>query len=192
MAMAISQMVWATFITIINMWFTCRDGLRPWVSWAFVHSDFGRVDQFPTLFIAQPIWVFVYAMFWTVPLTALMFFLFFAFGQDAVKEYKACVGVVRRVVHLLEKKAATAQSVQSSAAPAFAPQFLKMDRRSMAVSDTCTDTNTMHSKPAYDDDIPLSPHSLSSTFVPSSYEAPAYDHKFYAPSDHKPDVGHMA
>ncbi|KAJ7243441.1 putative fungal pheromone GPCR, STE3-type [Mycena rebaudengoi] len=80
MAMAIVQMVWATFVTGTNMWLSCRDGLRPWISWADVHSNFGRVAAFPRVFIPQEQWAWTYFIFWTVPLTALMFFAFFASG----------------------------------------------------------------------------------------------------------------
>ncbi|KAJ6522339.1 Rcb2.42 [Mycena vulgaris] len=170
MAMAIVQMVWATFLTVTNMWLTCRDGLRPWISWADVHSNFGRIAAFPTAFIPAKQWAWTYFIFWTVPLTAVIFFAFFAFGQDAVKEYRACVGAVRRAVRLPEKeKAGPGQSL-----PAFAPRFPTTDRKSHSASseyETETDSHTLHSKPT--GDFPLTPLSTSS--FGTTVNAPDYD-----------------
>jgi pheromone a factor receptor len=53
MGLTLTQMLWATFVTIANMWFTVSPGLRPWVSWAYVHSGFSRMGVFPRLFIPQ-------------------------------------------------------------------------------------------------------------------------------------------
>ncbi|KAJ7908603.1 Rcb2.42 [Mycena leptocephala] len=200
MAMAIVQMFWATFLTVTNMWLTCRGGLRPWISWADVHSNFGRVGVFPRLFIPQEQWAWTYFIFWTLPITAVMFFSFFAFGQDAMKEYKACFGTARRVLRIPEK--AKAKPLQSI--PEFAPRFPRTDRKSTATSssDAETHTNSMHSKPIHD--IPLTPRSTSSfgTDIPS-YEMHAnydYDshsmHKAGSLSEahfpHKHDVNDMA
>jgi pheromone a factor receptor len=200
MAMAIVQMFWATFLTVTNMWLTCRGGLRPWISWADVHSNFGRVGVFPRLFIPQEQWAWTYFIFWTLPITAVMFFSFFAFGQDAMKEYKACFGTARRVLRIPEK--AKARPLQSI--PEFAPRFPRTDRKSTATSssDAETHTNSMHSKPIHD--IPLTPRSTSSfgTDIPS-YEMHAnydYDshsmHKAGSLSEahfpHKHDVNDMA
>ncbi|KAJ7718742.1 Rcb2.42 [Mycena metata] len=154
MSMAIAQMFWATFLTVTNMWLTCGGGLRPWISWADVHSDFGRIGVFPRAFIPVDQWNWTYFIFWTVPITAVMFFSFFAFGQDAMKEYTACFGIARRVLHIPEK----VKPVQS--ATAFAPRFPTIDRKSTTTSGYTTDADTVQSKLTHD--IPLTPHSTSS------------------------------
>ncbi|KAJ7649292.1 Rcb2.42 [Mycena rosella] len=179
MAMAIVQMVWATFITVINMWLTCRDGLRPWISWADVHSNFGRIAAFPRVFIPAEQWAWTYFIFWTLPLTAVMFFSFFAFGQDAVKEYRACFGAVRRIVHLPEK----ANPVQSF--NSFAPRFPKAGRQSTAASDhaPATETDTVYSKAAADD-FALTPRSTFSFGTSPPYDAHGA-HDYDAHSMHK-------
>ncbi|KAJ7431628.1 putative fungal pheromone GPCR, STE3-type [Mycena galericulata] len=198
MAMAIAQMVWATFLTVTNMWLTCQGGLRPWISWANVHSDFGRIGIFPAAFIPAVQWAWTYFIFWTVPITALMFFSFFAFGQDAVKEYRACFGAVRRVIRIPEKSKTT-QSI-----PSFAPRFPQTDRKSNTASDfdEDIDTNSLRSKPT--DDIPLTPRSTSSfgTVVPAYAAHGAHDpdtHSTHKPASisepyfhHKHDANDMA
>ncbi|KAJ7085505.1 putative fungal pheromone GPCR, STE3-type [Mycena belliarum] len=180
MAMALSQMIWATFLTITNMVLTVGGGLRPWTSWADVHSNFGRIAVFPTVFIPETQWRWTYFIFWTVPLTALMFFAFFAFGQDAVKEYRAVFGAVRRIAHLPEKeKAAPAHTL-----PSFTrlPAPKRMSGRG-ASSDFGTHTDkTLHSKPQ--GDFPLTPRSTSSFGT----SVPEYDARDYGDvhSLHKP------
>ncbi|KAJ6487398.1 Rcb2.42 [Mycena vitilis] len=193
MAMAIAQMVWATFVTVTNMWLTLRDGVRPWISWADVHSDFGRIGVFPHVFIPAEQWAWTYFIFWTVPITALMFFSFFAFGQDAMKEYKAVFGATRRVLRIPEK----AKPVPSFAP--FAPRFPTSERKQSSATDA-TDIDTIHSKAIHD--IPLSPRSTSSfgTTIPSYDTHGDYDihsmHKQASFSEthfpHKDDVNDMA
>ena len=95
MAMAIVQMFWGALLIGINMWFTCRSGLRPWTGWADVHSNFSRVALFPTLLIPLSVLRWTYFLWWTIPISSVIFFAFFAFGQDAVKEYVACFRWVR-------------------------------------------------------------------------------------------------
>lgn len=102
MAMAIVQMFWGALLIGINMWFTCRSGLRPWTGWADVHSNFSRVALFPTLLIPPSVLRWTYFLWWTIPISSVIFFAFFAFGQDAVKEYVACFRWVRS--NLLRQK----------------------------------------------------------------------------------------
>jgi pheromone a factor receptor len=97
-AMAIVQMCWGVLVFSSNMWFTCRTGLREWISWDDVHSDFGRVAQYPSAIIPPFVQQFTFFMWWTIPASALLFFVFFAFGQDAMKEYIDCFRWVRHFV----------------------------------------------------------------------------------------------
>ena len=95
MAMAIVQMFWGAVVIGFNMWFTCRQGLRPWTGWADVHYNFSRVGLFPTLLFPPQVLLWTYFAWWTIPISSGLFFIFFAFGQDAVKEYGACFAWVR-------------------------------------------------------------------------------------------------
>ncbi|KAJ7732969.1 Rcb2.42 [Mycena metata] len=102
MAMSLVQMIWVTIVTVSNMVFTLREGLRPWISWADVHSDFGRIGVSPTAFIPAQTLLIIYLSWWAIPISALLFAGFFAFGEDAKREYSvywhATVRVVRRVL----------------------------------------------------------------------------------------------
>ncbi|KAJ7061156.1 Rcb2.42 [Mycena amicta] len=202
MAMALVQMLWATAITVFNMFFTISTtGVRPWISWADVHSDFGRIGVYPRAFTPESFRRPTFFTFWAVPATAFIFFIFFAFGQDAVKEYKAVVGVVRRVARIPEKEKKQ-QRLQSI--PSFVTRFPQLDRKGGSSVDSHT-TITSSSKHAVDFgayDIPLTPASGSSFgTVIAAYgsHGPAYTDDGHRDSFYKPppphfpaDVGDMA
>lgn len=98
MAMAIVQMFWVVLLVVFNMWFTCRSGLRQWVNWQNVHFNFSRVGLFPDILIPPFVRRWTYFSWWSLPASGVIFFVFFAFGQDALKEYAACFHWVQRVV----------------------------------------------------------------------------------------------
>ncbi|TEB23050.1 STE3-domain-containing protein [Coprinellus micaceus] len=100
-AMSIVQMFWGIAIMSFNMWFTLRTGLRPWISWADVHSDWHRIDAFRTIFIPKQVVLVTHVLWWTIPVSTWLFFVFFSFGEDAVKEYKRCgVWIKERVFRM--------------------------------------------------------------------------------------------
>jgi pheromone a factor receptor len=101
MAMSLVQMFWGFGIITFSMWFTMKRGLRPWISWEDVHSNFSRVGLFPTLLIPPKELLYTYMLWWAVPISSFLFFVFFSFGQDAMKEYHACYIWVRRTLFRL-------------------------------------------------------------------------------------------
>lgn len=89
MLMSVIQMVWSLSITTYVLWFTLMAvPLRPWTGWADVHSDFSRVDTYPILFIPQVVLTSYYASWWVLPASTFIFVAFFAFGREAVEDYK--------------------------------------------------------------------------------------------------------
>ncbi|EPQ55602.1 STE3-domain-containing protein [Gloeophyllum trabeum ATCC 11539] len=98
LALSLAEMFWGLLVTILNMRFSLQAGLRPWISWENVHSDFSRINQYPLLAIPSTALSWTLFLWWTVPVSAMLFFLFFAFGEDAMREYRAAVGWVRRTV----------------------------------------------------------------------------------------------
>lgn len=88
MSMSVVQMVWAVLVTSLDMWFSCQHGLRPWISWENVHSGFSQIAYFPTVLIPRESLRWTYALWWTVPFSALLFVSFFAFGEETVKGYR--------------------------------------------------------------------------------------------------------
>ncbi|KAJ6476698.1 Rcb2.42 [Mycena vitilis] len=78
---------WEGIVMGIVYGLTFKSPLRPYTSWADVHSDFSRVDQFPAAFIPSDVLVWTYVSWWTIPISAFIFFCAFSFGEDAAKEY---------------------------------------------------------------------------------------------------------
>ena len=98
MIMALFEMFWGIVVTACNMWFTCRYGMRPWTYWADVHSNFSRIALYPTLVIPSFDLTWTYYLWWTVPVSGYVFTAFFAFGEDAMQEYAACIAWIRSKV----------------------------------------------------------------------------------------------
>ncbi|KZP27528.1 fungal pheromone STE3G-protein-coupled receptor [Athelia psychrophila] len=98
MLMAVVEMAMGLAITTLDTWSNYQYGMRPWTSWADVHSNFGRIGQFPWILVPQSGRMWDLGMWWTIPLSSLIFFAFFGFGEEAVKEYGKCGAWIRRVV----------------------------------------------------------------------------------------------
>ncbi|EGN92608.1 hypothetical protein SERLA73DRAFT_65462, partial [Serpula lacrymans var. lacrymans S7.3] len=97
MLMAVVEMVWNLIITSYTLWFSSLD-FRPWKNWDYVHSNFSRIDLYATLFTPQIVITNYYLVWWIVPASTFIFVAFFAFGKDAIDEYKACFISFRRKV----------------------------------------------------------------------------------------------
>ncbi|KAJ7723232.1 pheromone A receptor-domain-containing protein [Mycena metata] len=87
MAIAIVLALWEATVIGIIFGITFEGGLQPCASWADVHFDFSRIDQFPAAFIPSDVLVWTYISWWTIPISGYSFFCFFAFGEGAKKEY---------------------------------------------------------------------------------------------------------
>jgi Pheromone A receptor len=91
MLMSAMQMVWSVTVTSYTLWFTTISiPMRPWTNWADVHSDWLRIDTYATVFTPQIVITTYYILWWTIPASTIIFVGFFAFGRDAVGEYKRC------------------------------------------------------------------------------------------------------
>ncbi|KAH7924990.1 fungal pheromone STE3G-protein-coupled receptor [Leucogyrophana mollusca] len=97
MLMAVVEMVWNILVTSYTLWFSML-GARPWTNWDDVHSNFSRIDLYATAFTPQIVITNYYVVWWVVPASTFIFVAFFAFGKDAVDEYKACFVWFRRTV----------------------------------------------------------------------------------------------
>ncbi|KAF9487948.1 STE3-domain-containing protein [Pleurotus eryngii] len=86
-AMAITEIIWGTSFTTLNLWNNVLGGLRPYTNWADVHSGFSRVALFPAILL-PPRFISMMMLLWTtMPVSAFIFFVFFGFGEEAKKEY---------------------------------------------------------------------------------------------------------
>ena len=95
MALAITQVIWQVVLTALPMYDNIAFGLRPWTNWADVHSDWLRVDQYPLDSFVPAYRTQLFLFFFVMPASSLLFFLFFGFGEQAVKEYRQSVDWVR-------------------------------------------------------------------------------------------------
>lgn len=87
-AMAVTLMTWGTVFTAYNLYNNAAPGLRPWTTWADVHSNFSRIAQYPDLIIPPQFLAIMMLFWWTMPVSSLIFFIFFGFGEEAQKGYR--------------------------------------------------------------------------------------------------------
>lgn len=97
-AMSITEILWGTSLTALAMYDNISPGLRPWTTWDDVHSNFSRIGQyalvqFPPNYLRQ-----VFLFEWAIPASSFIFFLFFAFGEESMKDYRKVVGWIRSQV----------------------------------------------------------------------------------------------
>ncbi|KZV72294.1 STE3-domain-containing protein [Peniophora sp. CONT] len=102
MLMSIVLMFWVLAVTGIDVWFSSRNGFRPWISWENVHSNWWQIGQFPWAFVSQSDQRWTIALWWTVPISAYIFAAFFIAGEDALREYRSWWTGFRR--HVLRRK----------------------------------------------------------------------------------------
>ncbi|KAF8143356.1 pheromone A receptor-domain-containing protein [Mycena galopus ATCC 62051] len=76
------------------------NGISPWISWDNTHSNFSRVVQVPGVFWRANVWdvASVEGLRWMTVGAGLLFFAYFGFADEAVKNYRgAWYNVARRV-----------------------------------------------------------------------------------------------
>ncbi|KZV82019.1 fungal pheromone STE3G-protein-coupled receptor [Exidia glandulosa HHB12029] len=99
MALAVCEIFWGTtlgaYVVFLNI---SVDGLRPWTSWADVHYNFSRVAVYPRYLIGSWQKQNLFLSWWITPATALLFFIFFGFSEEALEGYAGALRWVRRVV----------------------------------------------------------------------------------------------
>nr|ANB67024.1 pheromone receptor [Agrocybe salicacicola] len=138
MAMSLVQMFWGLVIISLSMWFTMKRGLRPWISWEDVHFEFSRIGLFPKMFIPRREFLYTFLLWWTLPISSFLFFAFFSFGQDAMKEYRECYLWVRRRIFRLadpsEKFSGSSPLPSLYVVDAHRLDFILLTRPSMANS----------------------------------------------------------
>ncbi|KAJ7153329.1 pheromone B alpha 1 receptor [Mycena filopes] len=73
-------------------------GLRPWVSWAATHSHFSRVVSVPGFFWRADVYTAtsLETTRWLTVGCAFLFFAFFGFADEAVRNYRGAFGAVAR------------------------------------------------------------------------------------------------
>ncbi|KAF8596936.1 STE-3-like pheromone receptor [Ceratobasidium sp. AG-I] len=87
-ALSVTEMLFATAMSLFVLVITVEDGgLRPWISWEDVHSNWLRVGQFARILVPDFFWDRLLLTWYIIPITSVIFFAFFGFGQEAKAEY---------------------------------------------------------------------------------------------------------
>ncbi|KAG8685694.1 hypothetical protein FRC08_012966 [Ceratobasidium sp. 394] len=104
-ALSVTEMLFATAMSLFVLIITVEDGaLRPWISWENVHSNWSRVGQFARILIPQVFWDRLLLTWYIVPITSVIFFIFFGLGREAKAEYtKAWRWVQKNVFRITPK-----------------------------------------------------------------------------------------
>ncbi|KAI0946031.1 hypothetical protein AcV7_010118 [Taiwanofungus camphoratus] len=97
-AMSIIEILWGTSLNALAMYDNISPGLRPWTSWNDVHSNFSRIGQyalvqFPPAYLRQ-----MFLFEWAIPTSSYIFFIFFGFGEESIKDYSRVFTWLRRRV----------------------------------------------------------------------------------------------
>ena len=97
-AMSATLMLWNTTLTSLTIWTNTIPGLRPWVGWKNVHSNWDRIDAYVWLLMTPRSRTLALLFWWTIPVSSIIFFVFLGFGEDAAKEYKKVGKIIINMV----------------------------------------------------------------------------------------------
>ncbi|KAF5329526.1 hypothetical protein D9619_009306 [Psilocybe cf. subviscida] len=174
-AMSLAQMVCGTSLTSYNLYNNVKVGLRPWTSWADVHSDWNRADQWlldelPPAFVNS-----MFLLWWAMPISAYIFFVFFGFGEEAKKEYKRFYAWFRKAVLRRpadDKKGLPMCSFPSSCSPKLL-HLVNLKSSNGLASGTSSPSDAFHSKSANS----VSSHISQSTITLAPSPGSAFEFK---------------
>jgi pheromone a factor receptor len=110
--LAVTEILWGTSLGCYVIYLNLSQGaLRVYDNWDHVHSDFGRIDRYPARLIPKFFFDRILLSWWVIPSTAILFFLFFGFGQEAMKEYRTSLLWFRR--NVLRQEVASQKTMTS-------------------------------------------------------------------------------
>ncbi|KAJ7088283.1 GPCR fungal pheromone mating factor [Mycena epipterygia] len=90
--------VWDALVICLTRASAYRNGLLPWTTWDDVHSYFWLISQYPTALVPSDVLEWLYFSWASVPITSLFAFVFFAFGAEAMRDYRACARWVETTI----------------------------------------------------------------------------------------------
>ncbi|KAF7299508.1 Fungal pheromone STE3G-protein-coupled receptor [Mycena indigotica] len=67
------------------------EGLKPWASWSFVHSDFNTVWRYPMTDFTDIEIATLYIFWWPWPIGAIVFFLLFGLARETREEWTLAI-----------------------------------------------------------------------------------------------------
>jgi len=98
MAMSVTLMLWGTVLTSFMLWVNTRYGLRPWVSWENVHSNWNRVNAYPWAMMSPQDRRIALLIWWAIPVSTVISFIFLGFGEDVLREYRKVGSAVMSIL----------------------------------------------------------------------------------------------
>ncbi|EED83563.1 hypothetical fungal pheromone GPCR, STE3-type, partial [Postia placenta Mad-698-R] len=96
-AMSITEIVWGTSLTALAMYDNISPGLRPYLNWDYVHSNFSRIGQYATVQVPPAYLQQMLLFYWAIPASSYIFFVFFGFGEESMKDYGRVLTWIRPI-----------------------------------------------------------------------------------------------
>jgi len=96
-AMSTVLMIWGVSLTSLTIWANTIHGLRPWVSWERVHSNWNRADAYVWVLMDPQTRRLTLLFWWAIPVSSVIAFLSLGFGEDATREYRRVGEAVMRM-----------------------------------------------------------------------------------------------
>ena len=94
-SMSIAQVTWSIIINALRIHQAVSEGLKSYPNWATVHTDFSKVNFLTLESFAPKYRPLINLSWWSIPVSAFLFFAFFAFGQETRREYIAIYERIR-------------------------------------------------------------------------------------------------
>lgn len=95
--MVIVQLTGSMMFNSLVLWFSTKNGIRPYPGWAAARKDYQQIPLVPVIFWGEN-YVWILLMWWAAPACAFTFSALFSFTQDVRKEYRAGFAWFLRVV----------------------------------------------------------------------------------------------
>ena len=133
-AMSLTLIVYGSTLTSLIMYENIALGLRPYTSWKDVHSNFSRVDSYRLFEVAlggEGVLRMVWCSWWAMPASALIFFVFFAFGEESLKDMKAGFVWVTSKLGIRSKKKDAEKSGMPFSSVTNSPGYVKNSNEKM-------------------------------------------------------------
>lgn len=97
MALASTEILVVLPLNLVSLVGNLSNGpLRPWISWADVHYNFSRVAYVARFLVEGNKRFFIEFTVgrWAIPISGLLFFLFFGLSREAIKDYNTALWFV--------------------------------------------------------------------------------------------------
>lgn len=121
-ALAVTEILWSTVFTAYTLYENVYPGVRPWTNWADVHSNFPRIGLFPAASLPPAFLSSMLLLWWVMPASSIIFFVFFGFGEEAMKEYRKLWQSFKR--NILRRKDEKSSTLSASLPTSICPLHL--------------------------------------------------------------------